>query len=615
MGNVAADMRRQSRTLKRSMTDLTGPIRNVNRAMNRGLRIAGTAALAAVAGGAVLATREFIRFDNALTQAGAKFVDLDTTAADYQDRLNELGAAARAIGSDTEFAATDAAGALDKMAMAGMSSQLSMALLRGTTDLATAAGADLTSAVDIATDSMGAFGLATDNAAQAERNLQRVSDVMVRTTTAANTSFEDLFEAVRAGAASFTAAGQEIETFNTFVASMANAGVKGSMAGTMLRNMATRLASPTGEAAAIIENLGIQTQDADGNFRDMVDILADFENGLKGMGTAQRTAALSTVFGQRAVTGINILLQDGTENLREFRQGLEDSGGAATTMAEAMRKSLGNRIEVLKSSLTELGFRFIEAFEEKGRGGLDKLIEGIQNFDPQPVIDFLVAAVEWGGKAFRVLSNLWPVLLGLAASVKVLAFATGTLGIALGLTPIGWIIAGITGIVTVTILLIRHWDTIKEVAANVWTGIVNHVKGVWDFFKEFFVWLGDVFAPIGDAIRDRFVQAFENIRAVAQAMWEFVSPIVNAVTGAVETVGDFLNRGNDRESRTMEEGRRQNAERYGMSYAAPTTGIAESRQYRETTTRSEVYVRPDRGSQLSLTPGGAPEPELAVGVQ
>ena len=575
LGNVERGVVRYGRSVRRSMQDLSRPIQNVNRSLNRAFRVTGAVAIGATAAGLAVATREFVRFDEALTQAGAKFGDLDTSAANYQESLDALGAAARAVGAETEFMATDAAGALDKMAMAGMSSELAISLLRGTTDLATASGADLTTAVDIATDAMGAFGLATDDVAQAERNLARVSDVMVATTTSANTSFEQLFEAVRAGAPAFTAAGQSLESFTALAGAMSNAGLKGSEAGTNLRNVMLRLSAPTGEAANVLDALNVQTQDAQGNFRDVIDILADFEKGLEGMGTQQRSAALSTVFGARAVTGVNILLQEGTESLRAYRGELAASAGAATTMAEAMRRSLGNRIEVLKSSLMELGFRFVEAFEEKGRAGLDKLIEGVQNFDPQPVIDFMVGAVEWGGKAFVVLSKIWPVLVGLAVSIKVLAFVTGTLNVALALTPVGIIIAGITAITVATIALIRNWDHVKEWWSGLWSSITDSVASAW----------------------------------------AWIEGIIEKIMGAADAVKGFL--GMD-QTRTVESGRQQNAEQYGLSadmYSNPRTAVAESRSYRESVSRSEVYVRPDRGAAISSTRGGPPEPSLAVGVQ
>jgi len=343
--NTTRKVTAMNRTLGRSFDRLNRGINKTAKFLAKGLAVGAGIGLAAIGAGLVIATREFINLDNSITKAGAKFKDLDVTSADYQDRLKELSAAARDVGSDTEFMASEAAGALDKFALAGFKSAQAMALLRGTTNIATASGSELITAVDIATDTLGAFNLMVDDTIQLEKNLNRVSDVMVKTTTTANTSLEELFESVKKGGPAFTAAGQDIETFSTLAGIMANAGVKGADAGTNLRNVMLRLAKPTGEAADVLKQLGIITQDEAGNFRDIIDIIGDFERGLVGMGTAQRTAALTTVFGARAVTGMNILLAEGSDNLRDYRDTLLESGGAAETMAEAMRQSIGNRDE------------------------------------------------------------------------------------------------------------------------------------------------------------------------------------------------------------------------------------------------------------------------------
>ena len=385
---------------------LTGSFGRLNSGINKtigfigkGIKRGAQIGLGFLAIGVTAAAVSFVQLDDSVTNAGAKFKDLTTGTQQYNDTLKELSKSARAVGKDTEFSAVDAAGALDKFAMAGLNSSQSMALLRGTTNLATAANTDLTTAVDIATDSLGAFNLMTEDTAQLQKNLTRVSDVMAKTTTTANTSLIDMFEAVKTGAPAFTAAGQQIEDFAALTGVLANSGVKGATAGTNLRNVMLRLAKPVKEAQKVISGLGVKIQDTQGNFRNVIDILADFETGLEGMGTAQRTAALATVFGARAVTGVNVLLAEGADKLAIYRDSLIDSAGASKTMADAIRNSLGNRIKVLKSGLTELGLKFIDAFDDKGRKALDRIIEAVGKFDMNIIIDGVNNTVE----AFRKL--------------------------------------------------------------------------------------------------------------------------------------------------------------------------------------------------------------------
>jgi TP901 family phage tail tape measure protein len=356
--------------------------------ITRGLKVMAGVGLAGVTAGVAFATREFIALDDSITAAGAKFKDIDKTdLASFKASLKELSTAARLVGSDTEFSAVDAAGALDKFAMAGMSSVQSMALLRGTTDLATSADTDLTTAVDIATDSLGAFGKMVKDPIELEKNLIQVSDQMAKTTTTANTSLTELFEAVGNGGKTFVNAGQSMASFNALAGILANSSKKGGEAGTNLRNIMLMLSKPTKEAQDALDKLNIVTADSSGNFLDIVDIIAQFEKGLKGLGTQQSSAMLKTIFGKQTVDAFNIVLAEGSGKLREYRQEIENSSGASAEMAEAMRTSLGNRIKVIKSGLTELGLQFTESFEIDGRNALDVLIEGIQNFDMQPIID------------------------------------------------------------------------------------------------------------------------------------------------------------------------------------------------------------------------------------
>ena len=430
---------------------------------------------------------EFVGFDQAITSASAKFKGLDLTTRRGQQTLLELKKTARDVGAATQFSAAQAGGGLDFLAMSGRNATQSMALLPGVVDLATVANVDLARATDIATDSLGAFGLMTQDSIQLQKNFTRQNDVMALTMSRTNTSIEDMFEAVKKGAPQFTASGQSLETFNALIGIMANNSLKGSDAGTSLRNVMLSLAKATPEAQAMLDALGVTTQDARGNFRDVVDILADLEKGLEGAGTAQRSMALATIFGRRTVTGINILLQEGTQSIRKFRGELLDAGGASKKMADIMRQSLQNRLLSLKSAAIELGFKFFEAFEVRGGNAIDALTNAIREFDIRPVINAVEFMIEVTRILFAILEPfkpLMPFLIGAwvayGAALKILAIAQAAAGFislvsaitkasgAMGIlnavmiaNPVGAIIFGITVLITLIVLLIKHWDVIS----------------------------------------------------------------------------------------------------------------------------------------------------------
>lgn len=319
-------------------------------------------------------TSEYIAFEGALISSGAKFQDINVATVEGQKQLKQLGIVARQVGATTVFSATEAAQGLDFLAMAGFSATESMLALPQITNLAVVAQTDLATATDIASDSLGAFGLEV-------KDLNRLNDVMAKTMTTSNTNMFDMFEAIKKGAPSFTAAGQSLESFNALLGTMANSGVKGSEAGTALRNVMLRLASPTTEAMNVMKDLNVITQDQQGNFLDVIDIIGQFEKGLEGMGSQQRTAALATVFGARTVTGMNLLLQEGSTELNKYRDALIGAGGASGEMAGVIGGSLGNKIKGLKSALLETGFTFVSVFDEQAGATIDRFTEMVRNVD------------------------------------------------------------------------------------------------------------------------------------------------------------------------------------------------------------------------------------------
>lgn len=438
-------------------------------------------ALRGLTAGLRTTTEEFINYDQAITSASAKFKDLNTNTIEGQKTLQSLMDTARQVGATTEFSATQAAQGLDFLAMAGFSAEQAIATLPGVVDLATVAQTDLARATDIASDSLGAFGLMTDDTVQLQKNFTRVNDVFAKTMTTANTNMEALFESVTKGGPAFTAAGQSIETFSALAGVMANSGVKGSESGTALRNVMLRLASPAAGAAKIMEDLGVKIKDSQGNFIDVIDILGDFEKGLEGMGTAQRTAALSTVFGARSVTGVNILLKEGTKSLRDYRDGLIDSAGASKTMADVIRGSIGNQLASLKSAALEVGFQFIDTFKDKIGPAIASFTEQVRSIDVAAIVDnfksFIDVALRFRGVLFGMAAGwvAFKVAMGGAAifraikgfilfskALRAAAAAQGILNAVMMANPLGLVIAAIAVLVAGVVLLIDNFDAIAS---------------------------------------------------------------------------------------------------------------------------------------------------------
>lgn len=449
----------------------------INRAINR-VALASTAALALGIG---VATSEFIKLDKAITNAGAKFDDIDSRSKDFRQNLEALRKAARAVGATTEFSAADAAGAIDAMSAAGYKSTEAISILAGTADFATASGESLAESVDKVVDVLSAFGLkqAAKTPEELAKSMQRASDVMAKTAAASTIGLSEIYESAKAGASVFTSTGQSIESFNALVGILGNSGIKGEQAGTALRNVMLRLAKPTGDAAALMQRFGIVTTDQNGNFLDIVDILGQFETAMKGMGNAERAAALDTIFGKKAIASATVIMAAGKDTINTFRDSLYNATGEANRMASAMRGSLGNQILVLKNAAIELGLKFVEAFEKDGSNALQKLIKIVQEFDPKPIIEFAKVVVS----VFGFLAKHWRIIVSIAAAVKAVSIVMGILtvvtqvfGITLAATPIGWIIAAVAALAFGIVMLITHFDAVK-----------NAVKVAGEFMFEYFV--------------------------------------------------------------------------------------------------------------------------------
>lgn len=461
--------------------------------------------LSLAAQGAQVATQEFIAFDDAIFSASAKFKGLDLTTKKGRQTFKELQDAARKTGAQTQFSAGQAAQALDFLALAGFNAKQSIASLPELANLATAAGMDdFGRVVDIASDSLGAFNLATKDAAQLQINLRRVSDVMAKTQASTNTNVEDFFEAVGKGAADVTAAGQSIETFATLTGVLANSSIKGGESGTKLRNIFTRLSKPTKESAKLMKEMGIEVSDADGNFRDIIDIIDQVKTSTDKMGTAQKNAALATLFGARQTSAVNILMNEGTKRLKAFRKELIGAGGTSAQISETMRKSLGNRIKSLQSAAIEFGFKFLNAFKSDGVNGIDALTNAIRNFDVKPIIDGIKFTVDLFKETVTVIRSLIVIFspliaafLAYKATVVAINAVTGIwaikthaltaaqwlLNIALNANPIGLIVAGVVALITVIVILVKKWDVVKSAFVNGGKAILSVFSKIWAIVK------------------------------------------------------------------------------------------------------------------------------------
>ena len=386
--------------------------------------------VAAVGAGLVVATKQYADFDAALHGAGAAFSDVDSSAADFEERLHEIGLSARAVAAATEFDAKQTADAMATLARAGVDSSNAIALLPGVADLATAACVEMNEAVGMAVGGLNVMGMMSDNPEILAQNMKRLSDVMAYTADSANMSLTDVSEAITAGGAFFKTANNDLNMFSASLTALANNSIVGAEAGTHLRNIMTNLSAPTDKAAAALKSMGIATTDSSGNLLSLSDIVGQFNKAMVGMGDAERNANLYAIFGKQNIAAFNALLNTGADALEGYAATAANSMNAAMQKAEALRGSLINKLNVLKSALTEKGFQLVDAFAGKGSNFITELTESISNFDVTPLVNGLTTALNVITKIVQTAWTFRGVIIAVVAAMTTWRLVTDAIVIA-----------------------------------------------------------------------------------------------------------------------------------------------------------------------------------------
>ena len=270
---------------------------------------------------------------------------------------------AKQLGASTRFSATDVAEGFQYMALAGWDANTSLSAIDGVLQLAASAEMDLGAASDMVTDYLAAFGMEASRAGE-------MADMLAYAQANSNTSAVQLGDAYGNCAAGLHAAGQEMDTVTALLEGMANNGLKGSEAGTALNAVMAQITQKMSDGAIQIGETTVAVQDQNGNFRDLIDIMADVEGATDGMGSAEKSAALAAVFNRTSLAGVNQILNEGTDKIRGYRDELDKSAGAAEDMAGVMQDNLQGDLTEMNSALEGLGIAAYGAFGDKLRDGV-----------------------------------------------------------------------------------------------------------------------------------------------------------------------------------------------------------------------------------------------------
>ena len=307
--------------------------------------IAGFVSAAAITAAAKQATQYVIEVGSAFE---ASMSEVQAISGATSAELEKMSAKAKQLGSTSRFSATEVSQAFKYMSLAGWDVSQSISAVDGVIQLAAASGMDLAAASDMVTDYLSAFGMEADQATY-------MADMLAYAQAHSNTTAEMLGEAYKNCAANLNASGQDIETTTALLEGMANQGKKGSEAGTQLAAIMRDLTAKMDEGAIQIGETSVAVMDAQGNFRDLTDIITDVDAATEGMGDAQKAAALASTFTSDSITGLNLILNEGIDKIAGYEEELRNSSGAAANMADTMQNNLQGKITAAGSALEGLG--------------------------------------------------------------------------------------------------------------------------------------------------------------------------------------------------------------------------------------------------------------------
>lgn len=320
------------------------------------------------------------------------------------EELAVLESRARELGASTKFSAKEVSEGFKYMALAGWDVQQSLDGIDGVLNLSAASGEDLARVSDILTDAISAFGDEAKDAA-------RYADVMAAASSNANTDVAGLGEAFKMVAPVAGALGYSLEDTSVALGLMANAGVKGSAAGTALRSALTNLVKPTATMEKEMKRLGINIKDSSGEMKPLDVLLGDLRTSFGKLSEDQKASAAATIFGKEAMSGMLAVINAGEGDFNKLTNAIANSEGVAQEMAETMQNNLQGKLTNLKSALEELAIKIFDALE--------------------PALSWLVGAfqslVDWLNGLDASTQTVMVAIAGLAAAIGPLAVTLGTL--------------------------------------------------------------------------------------------------------------------------------------------------------------------------------------------
>ena len=500
-----------------------------------------------IAAAGTAAVKTAADFDAAMSKVAA------VSGATGED-LDALRDKAREMGAKTKFSASEAADAMNYMAMAGWKTGDMLEGIEGIMNLAAASGEDLATTSDIVTDALTAFGMSADDSSH-------FADVLAAASSNANTNVSMMGETFKYCAPVAGALGFSCEDTAQAIGLMANSGIKSTQAGTALRTIMNTLAGDVKICGDSIGEVEIATTNADGSMRDLNDILADCRSAFSQLSESEQASAAQALVGKNAMSGFLALMNAAPSDIQKLEGAIstcsdeiDGYNGVTAKMAAVMQDNLGGQLTILKSQLQELAISFgeilmpaIRSIVSRIQGLIDKF-NALSPATKETIVKVALVAAALGpllvvvgktmvgvGKLMQFISNLPTIIAGAKAAFSSFGAVIGGIS-----APVVAVIAVVAALVAAFVHL---WKTNDEFRAKI-TAIWEQIKSIFSGFCQGIVdrinALGFDFKNITEVIKAVWDGLCKFLKPIFEGQFQQIANIFKAVTNIILSILDIF---------------------------------------------------------------------------
>ena len=480
------------------------------------------------------------------------------TAADYESAMSNVKAITGATGNDfkkleklgkdlgasTAWSAKECAEAMQYTGMAGWTAADNVAGLKGILDLASASGTDLARTSDIMTDAISAFGYKASDSA-------KFADTMTKACTSANVSVETLGESYKYCGAICGTMNYSVEEITTSLAAMGNMGIKGSQAGTTLKNAISNMAAPTKNMKAAMDDLKISITNQDGSMKSWGDVIKNLQTSFKGLTQDQQAAYAKQLFGKESMAGMLAIINTSTKDYNALSDAIKNSGGAANEAAQTQLDNLNGQLTLLKSALEGAAITIgdkLTPYVKTAVGWVQKATDWFNSLSDAQVTSIM----KWAGIAAAIgpcILIFGKVVTGVGKAVSIFGRISGAVAkagsvMALITSPAGIVIGVLAAIAVAAVLVVKNWDKIKPVIMNVKAWFVDTfggtIKQAINGFKTVFTaamnGVKSIMPSVGQFIKNGIAAAMPAVQAIVSALKTMLPAAVETIKTVIQAI-------------------------------------------------------------------------------